>query len=123
MACTAVNKPDASCTPAICTTSNSTPYAGCLVGSTGNIDGANVTDDADNNMLSKTMCRVMTVVTGKAGKAFAAFAIISVGIGFFTGKLSWSLMISVAAGIAAMFGAPSIVSAITGKSTFDCGNN
>ena len=29
-------------------------------------------------------------------------------------------MIGVAAGIAAMFGAPSIVSAITGKSAFDC---
>ena len=43
-------------------------------------------------------------------------------IGFFTGKVSWGLMIGVAAGIAAMFGAPSIVAAITGKSAFDCGN-
>ena len=32
-------------------------------------------------------------------------------------------MIGVAAGIAAMFGAPSIVSAITGKGAYDCTNN
>jgi type IV secretory pathway VirB2 component (pilin) len=62
----------------------------------------------------------MQIVTGNAGKAFAAFAILSVGIGFFTGKVSWGLMIGVVAGIAAMFGAPSIVSAITGKSSFNC---
>ena len=75
----------------------------------------------DENVLSRTMCRALRVITGSAGKAFAAFAIISIGIGFFTGKVSWGLMIGVAAGIAAMFGAPSIVSAITGKEVFECG--
>jgi hypothetical protein len=64
------------------------------------------------------MCNVQRVVTGNAGKAFAAFAIISIGVGFFTGKVSWGLMIGVAAGIAAMFGAATIVSAITGKTTY-----
>ena len=77
--------------------------------------------NASSNILVSTMCNAMKIVTGNAGKAFAAFAIISVGIGFFTGKVSWGLMIGVAAGIAAMFGAPSIVSAITGNSSFDCG--
>ncbi len=75
----------------------------------------------DENVLTRTMCRALRVITGSAGKAFAAFAIISIGIGFFTGKVSWGLMIGVAAGIAAMFGAPSIVSAITGKEVFECG--
>ena len=78
------------------------------------------TDTTDDNILSSTMCRVMQIVTGKAGKAFAAFAIVSVGIGFFTGKVSWGLMIGVAAGIAAIFGAPSIVRAISGTSGGDC---
>ena len=68
----------------------------------------------DINAFSKVMCRVLDIATGTGGKAFAAFAIISVGIGFFTGKVSWGLMIGVAAGIAAIFGAPSIVSAISG---------
>ena len=49
------------------------------------------------------------------------FAILSVGIGFFTGKVSWGLMIGVAAGIAGMFGAPTIVAAITGTDKFTCG--
>jgi type IV secretory pathway VirB2 component (pilin) len=82
--------------------------------------GSSVSGDVNNNVLVNVMCNVQRVVTGNAGKAFAAFAIISIGVGFFTGKVSWGLMIGVAAGIAAMFGAATIVSAITGKTTFDC---
>ena len=78
------------------------------------------TSNVNQNVLTSTICNVMSIVTGNAGKAFAAFAIISVGIGFFTGKVSWSLMIGVSAGIAAMFGAPSIVAAITGETAFGC---
>lgn len=78
------------------------------------------TATTSDNQLTTTMCKALNIVTGSAGKAFAAFAIISVGIGFFTGKVSWGLMIGVAAGIAAMFGAPSIVAAISGGSSFDC---
>jgi len=82
-----------------------------------------VAADANQNALATVMCNVLKVVTGNAGKAFAAFAIISVGIGFFTGKLSWGLMIGVVAGIAAMFGAASIVSAISGRSAYNCKAN
>lgn len=83
--------------------------------------GTFVSATANDNVLVNTICNVLKIVTGNAGKAFAAFAIISIGIGFFTGKVSWGLMIGVAAGIAAMFGAPTIVAAITGESAFDCG--
>ena len=76
--------------------------------------------DGDYNEFAKVMCRVLDIATGTGGKAFAAFAIISVGIGFFTGKVSWGLMIGVAAGIAAIFGAQSIVAAISGKEEGDC---
>ena len=74
----------------------------------------------NSNILVTTMCNMMKIVTGNAGKAIAAFAIIAVGVGFFTGKVSWGLLIGVTAGVAAMFGAPTIVSAISGKSAFDC---
>lgn len=70
-----------------------------------------------SNSLTRVMCNALRLVTGSAGKTFAAFAIIAVGIGFFSGKVSWGLMIGVAAGIAAMFGAPSIVAAISGENT------
>ena len=82
--------------------------------------GTIISDDHNNNILVRTMCNALKIVTGNAGKAFAAFAILSVGIGFFTGKVSWGLMIGVAAGIALIFGAPSVVSAISGGSAFDC---
>lgn len=85
------------------------------------VEGTTVTADANQNVLVGTMCNMLKIVTGSFGKSVAAFAIISVGIGFFTGKVSWGLLIGVAAGIAAMFGAPTIVAAISGKSAFDCG--
>lgn len=89
----------------------------------GCIWSGNVTGNADNNAFVNTLCRALQIVTGKGGKAFAAFAIISIGIGFFTGKVSWGLMIGVTAGIAAMFGAPTIVAAIGGGSAADCSAN
>lgn len=71
-------------------------------------------EDTQNNKLVDAVCRVYKIATGTAGKAFAAVGVISVGIGFFTGKVSWGLMISVAAGIAVFFGAPSIIAVISG---------
>jgi len=80
-----------------------------------------VAADTNRNAFVATMCNALKIITGNGGKAFAAFAIISLGVGFFTGKVSWGLMIGVAAGIAAMFGAPTIVAAISGGSAYDCG--
>lgn len=79
-----------------------------------------VSGSSSQNAFVTTLCNVLKIVTGTGGKAFAAFAIISVGIGFFTGKVSWGLMIGVTCGIAAMFGAPTIVAAIGGGSAIDC---
>ena len=70
--------------------------------------------NSEGNAFEATICNLLSLITGTGGKAFASFAIISVGIGFFTGKVSWGLMIGVAAGIAAIFGAPSVVAAIAG---------
>ena len=81
---------------------------------------AQVVDSSYNissNSLTRVMCNALRLVTGSAGKTFAAFAIIATGIGFFTGKVSWGLMIGVTVGIATMFGAPSIVAAISGQDT------
>lgn len=81
------------------------------------------TASTTDNAFVDVMCNLLNIATGSAGKAFAAFAIISVGIGFFTGKVSWGLMIGVAAGIAAIFGAPQIVSAISGEAVSECAND
>ena len=74
----------------------------------------------NDNDLVRVMCNALKLVTGNAGKTFAAFAIISMGIGFFTGKVSWGLIIGVMLGIAAVFGAPTIVSAIGGGTAYKC---
>ena len=78
---------------------------------------ADVSASTSSNSFTRSICNALRVVTGSAGKTFAAFAIIAVGIGFFSGKVSWGLMIGVAVGIAAMFGAPSVVAAISGQNT------
>lgn len=75
---------------------------------------------ANSNSLLDTACNAMRLITGNVGKSFAAFAIISAGIGFFTGKISWGLMIGLAMGIAAMFGAPEIVAALSGSGAYKC---
>jgi type IV secretory pathway VirB2 component (pilin) len=75
----------------------------------------NTTHNLSRNILTRVMCNAYRIVTGSAGATFAAFAVIATGIGFFSGKVSWGLMIGVAAGIASMFGAPSIVAAISGQ--------
>ena len=73
--------------------------------------------NVSQNAFTKNACNVLRIVTGSAGKTFATFAVIATGIGFFTGKVSWGLMIGVSAGIATMFGGPSIVAAISGQKT------
>ncbi len=82
--------------------------------------GSTVNSTFNSNILVTTLCNMMKIITGNAGKAIAAFAIVAVGVGFFTGKVSWGLLVGVTAGIAAMFGAPTIVSAISGKTAYDC---
>jgi type IV secretory pathway VirB2 component (pilin) len=62
------------------------------------------------------LCNVLKFVTGGIGKTLAAFVIIGVGLGFFSGKVSWGLMIGVTLGISAIFGAPAIIAAVTGSS-------
>ena len=100
-----------------CGSSNTCVGIADVVGNNTTVNGTNY---ANKNTFVQTICNVLRIVTGNGGKAFAAFAIISLGIGFFTGKVSWGLMIGVACGIAAMFGAPTIVSAISGSDSYRC---
>ncbi|MBM3590218.1 MAG: hypothetical protein FJX30_02430 [Alphaproteobacteria bacterium] len=48
---------------------------------------AEATANATSNALTRVMCNALRIVQGSAGKTFAAFAIIAVGIGFFSGKV------------------------------------
>ena len=77
-------------------------------------------DNSKGGDMQIVLCNAMKFVTGGIGKTIASFIIIGVGITFFTGKASWGLMIGVALGVSAMFGAPAIINAVTGGNDYFC---
>lgn len=81
--------------------------------------GDGPTLDTEKGMLD-VICNVMGFVTGSVGKAFAAFAVIFMGVTFLTGKCSWTVLLMFSFGIAAIFGAPSVVNMFTGGSGGIC---
>lgn len=80
---------------------------------------ASFASDEDDAM-TKVLCNVYVFITGGIGKTICSFVIIGVGIGFFTGKVSWGTLIGVALGIASLFGGPSIMKAVTGSTAAPC---
>lgn len=80
------------------------------------VGNAYATDDP----MTATLCNIYAFITGSVGRTICAFTIIGVGIGFFTGKVSWGVLIGVALGIASLFGGPAIMQAITGSSERVC---
>lgn len=74
---------------------------------------------ASNNALEAVFCNIVSLLTGTTGKAVATVAIIAVGVGALLGKISWGMALIVAVGVALVFGAGTIVSAL-GASANDC---
>ncbi len=75
--------------------------------------------NAETNAFGQAMCNMFKFITGKVGRGVAAGAVIALGVFFFMGKVTWGSALAVALGVGAVFGAPSVVSVLTGKS-FDC---
>ena len=73
----------------------------------------------EKNAFGQAICNLMNVVTGNAGRAVVGVVVIVVGIMFYLGKVTWSLVLAVALGAGAMFGAKSVVKIVTGKE-FTC---
>ena len=74
----------------------------------------------EDNAFGQAICNLMTVVTGNAGRAVVGVVVIVVGIMFFLGKVTWSLVLAIALGAGAIFGAPAVVRLVTGA-PFTCG--
>jgi len=81
-----------------------------------------VENGLDQSPITRGLCNVFVMASGNIGKAIAIFAIVAVGFGFFTGKFSIALVIGITLGIGILFGAPKIISALTGSPAVDCGN-
>ena len=60
------------------------------------------------------LCNLVGAMQGTVGKGIATLAILFLGIGAFFGKVNWGLAVMVGVGIAAIFGATSIVDTISG---------
>jgi len=73
-----------------------------------------------SSALTDAMCLVIKMTTGKGGKAVVALCLIGLSVGFFNGKVSWGLILTVVVGVAAMFGAPSIAAVLLGGGMVTC---
>ena len=67
--------------------------------------------------LVNVLCGVVSWFTGPVGAGIATLAIIIIGVGALLGKVSWGMAIIVGIGVAIVFGASSIVTALGGTST------
>ena len=63
--------------------------------------------------IGATLCKVVGWFTGNTGKGIATIAIIVIGVGALMGKVSWGMAIIVGIGVGIIFGASSLVSAIS----------
>lgn len=71
------------------------------------------------NAIELAFCNVVNLLTNTTGRAVATVAVIAVGIGALLGKISWGMALIVAIGVALVFGASSIVTAL-GSSSGNC---
>jgi len=67
--------------------------------------------------IAQVLTNVVNALTGPIGKTVATIAVVVLGIGLFTGKLSWPLALATAIGIGMIFGASSIVTWLSGNIT------
>lgn len=64
--------------------------------------------------MTDAMCNGYKIFNGPVGKMVAVFSIVALGVGLFMGKITWGLVVAVALGIGAVFGAPKMVAVMTG---------
>src|SRR4051812_33815987 len=67
--------------------------------------------------MGDVLCTVTAWFTGNTGKGLATIAITVIGIGALLGKVSWGMAIIVGIGVAIIFGAAGIVTAMGGNLT------
>lgn len=78
---------------------------------------ASAATSGSGNAIQAVFCNLVIMLNGTTGKAVATLAVIAVGVGALLGKISWGMALIVALGVALVFGAASIVSALGGDST------
>lgn len=71
---------------------------------------------ADAHAVGTVLCTMIRneMFTGQLGKAIATIGVLIVGVGAALGKVSWTMAVTVAVGISAMFGARAIAGSLGG---------
>lgn len=72
---------------------------------------------ANGDTIGEVLCDVVSWFSGPVGKGIASLAIIILGVGALMGKVSWGMGITVAIGIAVIFGAGNIVHELVPQAT------
>lgn len=70
--------------------------------------------------LGTTLCAVVAWFTGPTGAGIATLAIIIIGVGALLGKVSWGMAIIVGLGVAVIFGAPTLITALEPEAAAAC---
>lgn len=68
-----------------------------------------IQEAAATDAISALLCRVTNLLTGSVGQGVATVGIVVIGMGLFTGKISWTTAIATALGIGIIFGATNLV--------------
>ena len=78
---------------------------------------------AGQSPMGNVVCCIIGIIYGNLGRGLAVLAVIIVGVGATLGKVSWGLAITVAVGIATVFGAVPLVAFLVSNSatTVMCG--
>ncbi|MDR1425393.1 MAG: TrbC/VirB2 family protein [Rickettsiales bacterium] len=90
----------------------------------GGLTPANANEETVNTTMTMEdlICNVLGFLTGKVGKALAAFACMGVSLAFLAGKVSWTLVLTFSLAMACIFGAPTIIKVFTGGNEAACSN-
>ena len=78
---------------------------------------------SNDTPIGNVLCTVVGWFTGNTGKGLATIAITVIGIGALLGKVSWGMAIIVGVGIAVVFGAADITSAVQPSAETGCVTN
>ena len=75
---------------------------------------------AGADVFANVVCNSIEELQGPIAKGVAAFGIIFLGFSLFLGKISWGVALALGIGVAAIFGAESIVGAMLGGTASNC---
>ncbi len=70
--------------------------------------------------MGQVVCNIILELQGPVARGVAAFGIIFLGFSLFLGKISWGVALALGIGVAAIFGAESIVDAMLNNQGADC---